>query len=74
MTHDLFVPRSSGSIAAASGWVEQALRGELATALAVVAIAIVGLGMLAGRISARSALRVVLGLPNVLPSPTGGGQ
>lgn len=70
MTGDLFTsPHSSGSIVAASGWVEQLLRGELATAIAVVAIAIVGLGMLSGRISARGALRVVLGCFILFGSP-----
>ena len=49
------------SIAAASQWVAELLQGRLATAIATMAVAVVGYQMITGRLSARTALRVLLG-------------
>lgn len=43
-------------------WIEGALLGSVATAVAVLAVAFLGYGMLAGRLDWRSGLRVVLGI------------
>lgn len=43
-------------------WIEGALLGSVATGVAVLAVAFVGYGMLAGRLDWRTGLRVVLGV------------
>ena len=50
-----------GSLPAAVDWVEQLLLGSVGTAVAVLAIAILGCVMLWGRIRMGDALRTVLG-------------
>lgn len=54
-------PPESSVIAAAAQWGQTLITGDLATILAVVAIAVVGLGMLGGRIDVRRGARVLLG-------------
>jgi type IV secretion system protein VirB2 len=54
-------PAGSGPINAALGWVEGTLLGSLATTAAVIAVAVVGLMMLTGRIDWRRGLTVILG-------------
>jgi type IV secretory pathway VirB2 component (pilin) len=49
------------SLAAASIWIAELLQGRLATTIAVLAVAILGYQMITGRVSARSALQVMLG-------------
>lgn len=61
MTGDPFSPPGHNSLAAAVGWIDGLLRGELATSIAVIAVAFVGFGMMSGRISARKAGTTVLG-------------
>jgi type IV secretory pathway VirB2 component (pilin) len=54
-------PAGSGVLAAAVHWVEGTLLGTVATSVAVVCVAGVGLMMLSGRIDVRRAAGVVLG-------------
>ncbi len=54
-------PAGSGPIVGALQWVEGTLMGNLATTAAVIAVAIVGLMMLTGRIDWRRGVTVVLG-------------
>lgn len=54
-------PAGSGPILAALQWVQGTLLGNLATTAAVIAVAIVGLMMLTGRIEWRRGLTVILG-------------
>jgi type IV secretion system protein VirB2 len=57
----LATPPDPGVLAPAAQWVEGALLGSFATALATIAVAWVGFLMLTGRIELRRALLVVLG-------------
>ena len=54
-------PRGSGPILAAVNWVQGTLLGNVATAVAVVAVAIVGFMMLTGRMNWRHGATVILG-------------
>lgn len=54
-------PAGSGPILAALQWVQGTLLGTLATTAAVIAVAVVGLMMLTGRIDWRRGITVVLG-------------
>lgn len=54
-------PPPASAIAAATDWVGNLLFGPLATAIAVIAIAWVGLAMLSGRIELRRGASVVFG-------------
>ncbi|UAL09182.1 TrbC/VirB2 family protein [Caulobacter segnis] len=54
-------PAGSGPIIAALGWVQGTLLGNVATAVAVIAVAMVGFMMLTGRINWRMGATVVLG-------------
>jgi type IV secretory pathway VirB2 component (pilin) len=54
-------PRGSGPILAAAQWVQGTLLGNVATAVAVVAVAIVGFMMLTGRMNWRHGITVILG-------------
>jgi type IV secretion system protein VirB2 len=54
-------PAGSGPIIAALGWVQGTLLGNVATAIAVIAVAMVGFMMLTGRINWRMGATVVLG-------------
>ncbi|HKD24222.1 MAG TPA: TrbC/VirB2 family protein [Rhizomicrobium sp.] len=54
-------PAGSGPILAALQWIEGTLMGNVATTAAVIAVAVVGLMMLTGRIDWRRGVVVVLG-------------
>ena len=54
-------PPGSAPILGALSWVQGTLLGNLATTVAVIAVAIVGLMMLTGRIDWRRGLTVVIG-------------
>ena len=54
-------PRGSGPILAALTWLQATLLGNVATAVAVIAIAGVGFMMLSGRINWRLGATVILG-------------
>jgi type IV secretion system protein VirB2 len=55
-------PAGSGPLVAAVGWLQGTLLGNVATAVAVIAVAAVGFGMLTGRINWKHGATVVLGL------------
>lgn len=55
-------PAGSGAITGALSWLQGTLLGNAATAVAVIAVAGVGLMMLSGRINWRFGATVVLGL------------
>ena len=50
-----------GSLYAPVLWTEALLTGTLATSVAVLAVAAIGLGMLSGQIEHRRAIRIILG-------------
>lgn len=52
---------SANALVGAVVWVSAALTGSVATAVAVIAIASIGLLMLSGRIDVRRALQAILG-------------
>lgn len=55
-------PQGSGAITGALGWIQGTLLGSVATAVAVISVATVGLLMLTGRMNWRFGATVVLGL------------
>ena len=54
-------PAGSGPINAALGWLQGTLMGNVATAVAVIAVAMVGFMMLTGRMNWRFGATVILG-------------
>ena len=57
----LFAQSDTGSLTGAVDWMTGTMPGNVATGLCVVAIAVVGLMMLSGRLALREGGRVVLG-------------
>jgi type IV secretory pathway VirB2 component (pilin) len=55
-------PQGSGPISGALAWIQGTLMGSVATAVAVIAVASVGLLMLTGRMNWRFGATVVIGL------------
>ena len=55
-------PAGSGPIVAAVGWLQGTLLGNVATAVAVMAVAAVGFGMLTGRMNWRFGATVIIGV------------
>lgn len=55
-------PAGSGPINAALGWMQGTLLGSVATAVAVMAVAAVGFGMLTGRMNWRFGASVIIGI------------
>lgn len=54
-------PQGSGPIVAALGWLQGTLLGNVATAVAVMAVAGVGFAMLTGRMNWRFGATVIIG-------------
>lgn len=54
-------PAGSGALVGAVHWVEGTLLGTIATAIAVISVAVVGLLMLTGRLNWRYGATVILG-------------
>ncbi len=54
-------PQGSGPILAAIQWIQGTLLGNVATAVAVIAVAIVGFMMLSGRMNWRHGITVIIG-------------
>ena len=54
-------PQGSGPIVAALAWLQGTLMGNVATAVAVMAVAAVGFMMLTGRMNWRYGLTVIIG-------------
>lgn len=61
---------SESALVAATNWIAGLLTGSLATSFAVLAIAGVGFGLLAGRVAVRRAVQVVLGMFILFGAPT----
>ena len=55
-------PAGSGPIVRAAQWLQGTLMGNVATAAAVIAVAVVGFMMLSGRMNWRYGVTVILGL------------
>ncbi len=55
-------PAGSGPIIGAIAWIQGTLLGTVATVVAVIAVAVVGLMMLTGRMNWRYGATVILGL------------
>jgi type IV secretion system protein VirB2 len=69
-TSSLADPQGASAILAATQWMSDILLGPLATIIAVIAIAWVGLMMLSGRIDLRRGLTVALGCFILFGAPT----
>jgi type IV secretion system protein VirB2 len=54
-------PQGSGAILGAARWIQGTLLGTLATVIAVIAVGVVGLLMLTGRVNWRYGAIVILG-------------
>jgi type IV secretion system protein VirB2 len=54
-------PQGSGPLLAAVQWIQGTLLGNVATTVAVIAVAIVGFMMLTGRMNWRHGITVILG-------------
>lgn len=54
-------PQGSGPILGAVNWVQGTLLGNLATAAAVIAVAVIGFMMLTGRMNWKHGLTVIVG-------------
>jgi type IV secretory pathway VirB2 component (pilin) len=54
-------PAGAGPILAAVNWVQGTLLGNVATAVAVIAVAVVGFMMLTGRMNWKHGITVILG-------------
>jgi type IV secretory pathway VirB2 component (pilin) len=57
----LAIPPESSVILPAAQWIEAVFLGSIATTIAIVAIASIGFGMLAGRINVRRGGTILLG-------------
>lgn len=57
----LFDVPASPALGSAVGWLSNALLGSVATGLCVIAVALIGLMLMTGRLPIRDGLRVVLG-------------
>ena len=55
-------PAGSGPIVAALGWLQGTLLGNVATAIAVMAVAAIGFMMLTGRLNWRFGATVIIGV------------
>ena len=63
-------PASSSSVVAAVTWIEHALLGTAATAVAVICVAGLGFAFLAGRVPMRRAVTVLIGCFILFGAPT----
>ena len=54
-------PQGSGPILAAVNWIEGTLLGNVATSVAVIAVAVTGFMMLSGRVNWRHGITVIIG-------------
>jgi len=70
----LFDRRGDSVLEPASGWLVALLSGPAATSLCVIAVAILGLAMLTGRIAPRRGMQVVMGCFVLLGASTMAGQ
>lgn len=73
VARSLFDAPVASPVAYAASWVTGTLTGSLATGLCVVAVALLGMLMLRGRLPVRAGLQVVVGCFFATGSTTGGG-
>lgn len=66
---DLADPVTPAPLFAAVTWIERTALGSLATSIAVIAVAVVGLMMLRGRLEVRRGVTVILGCFVLFGSP-----
>ena len=69
MADALSTPLGGSALVDAAQWIQGTLLGTLATAVAVIAVALIGFGMLRGRIDVRRARIVILGCFVVFGAP-----
>jgi type IV secretory pathway VirB2 component (pilin) len=69
MSGSLADPSGSSSLVAAASWLQGALLGTVATIVAVIAVASVGLMMLSGRLDIRRGVTVLVGCFILLGAP-----
>lgn len=69
MTPDLDIPQPN-AIDGAIGWFQATLVGSVATAVAIIAMACLGLLLLSGRLSGRRGIQLILGCFVVFGAPT----
>lgn len=69
MADALSTPLGASALVDALQWVQGTMLGALAIAVAVIAVAFIGFGMLSGRIDVRRALVVILGCLVVFGAP-----
>src|SRR5690606_9241266 len=70
MSSSLFDRPESGAIHTASEWLTFTIAGTLAATLCVLAVALVGFMLLAGRVAVRDGVRVVIGCFILLGAPS----
>lgn len=63
------VPPQDGALAASVYWINDLLLGSLAAGLCVIAVAVVGMMMLGGRLPLHTGIRVALGTFVLLGAP-----
>ncbi len=64
------MPAGSSNLAEATSWIAQLMTGSIGTSIAIIAVALTGFSMVQGRISGRSAARIVLGCFILFGAPT----
>ena len=69
MTSASYLPPSGTTFGASIDWINGLLLGSLAISLCVIAVALVGLMMVGGRLPVRKGLRVILGCFILLGAP-----
>lgn len=69
ISSSLFAPAAEPVLPAATGWVTDALFGEVAAGLCVLAVAFVGLLLMTGHLAIREGLRVAVGCFMLLGAP-----
>jgi type IV secretory pathway VirB2 component (pilin) len=57
----LFDPPGTSVLLADANWMQGTLLGTLATVIAIIAVATIGIGMFAGRVDLRRGLTIVIG-------------
>jgi type IV secretory pathway VirB2 component (pilin) len=67
---DLFQPAAPKPIESSLAWIETVLFGQVAVTLCVLAVALIGILMLTGRLPLRRGLMVVIGIFVLLGAPS----
>ncbi|WP_363317653.1 TrbC/VirB2 family protein [uncultured Erythrobacter sp.] len=65
----LFEPSNQSALIESAGWFESILLGQLAIGLCAIAVALLGLWMLSGRLNLGQGLRTLLGVFVLLGAP-----